>query len=468
MPLWWAVDMSSLSHPLPQNGATPGIAGRLGGAATTAGGVAVVGFVALCEAFAIWASHSASWIFFFLAGKPLIDLAWRWSFFRFSQQEVNTQAVVGMSVLLLNGVAVFKNSAWRRLPRRVLLMLAFASLSVVFSPSSWGFNELLRLLAGTAFFYTAGPLLAEPAQFDRFSKVFLCALTLPVILSYLQWAGVLPYEYWDWLDGQSVGRASGTYPTPLSMSFFLYYAFPLALSIAGERKQSPGARFGAFFFLLLASGALALGNHRTAYIIVALQIFAWLAMTRGRKAVLAFLAVLAVVILLSFSWLQTLSAPVASALSGEADFENGDLFRGRGFQWLLFLNSYASSGPFHWVMGNGASIVAGYDPEATDVDSVEPHNDYIRILHAYGLVGLLLYLSILWLFFRRALHLLRSRDEFPRMLARIMLLALLAIVIQSMMMEPMRFPTGVWYLFAIGAALFCVKSGSAAAARVAA
>jgi hypothetical protein len=27
-----------------------------------------------------------------------------------------------------------------------------------------------------------------------------------------------------------------------------------------------------------------------------------------------------------------------------------------------------------------------------------------------------------------------------------------------MMMEPMRFPTAVWYLFAIGAALFCVKT----------
>lgn len=458
--------MSSRSNSLPQRDSAPGFASRLDGAATATFGALSVGIFALLGGFANWASHSSSWIFFFLAWKPFIDLTWRWSFFQFSQQHVNTQAVVGISVLLLNGVAVFKSSAWRRLPRRVMLMMAFACLSVVFSPSSWGFNELLRLLAGTAFFYTAGPLLAEPAQFDRFAKIFLCALTLPVILSYLQWAGILPYEYWDWLDGQSVGRASGTYPTPLSMSFFLYYAFPIALSMAGGKKQSTWARAGAFAFLLLASGALALGNLRTAYIIVALQILAWLAMTRGRKAVLAFLAVLTVVVLLSFSWLRTLSAPVATALSGEADFENGNFFRGRGFQWLLFLNSYASSGPFHWVMGNGASIVAGYDPEDTDVDSVEPHNDYIRILHAYGLVGLLLYLSVLWLFLRRALQLLHSGEEFPRMLARIMLLALLAIFIQSMMMEPMRFPTGVWYLFAMGAALFCVKSGPVAAARV--
>ncbi len=415
-----------------------------------------MGIFGVAGAFSEWVGGSDAWIFFCLALKPLIDLTWRWSFFRFSEQSVNPQALVGMAVLGLNAVAVLRNAAWRRLPRRVMVMLAFASLSVVFSPSSWGFNELLRLLAGTTFFYTAGPLLAEPRQFDRFSKVFLCAMTVPVILSYFQWAGILPYDYWDWLNGEPVGRASGTYPTPLSMSFFLYYAFPIGLALAGGKNQSKWAKGCAVLFLLLASGALALGNHRTAYLIVALQIFIWLAMTRGRKAVLAFLSVLALVTVLSFGWLETLYAPVGRALSGEDNMANGDLFRGRGFQWLLFLDSYASGGPFHWVFGNGGSIIAGYDPDATDVDSVEPHNDFIRILHAYGAVGLLLYLSILALFLKRAFRLLRSLEEFPRMLARIMLLALIAIIIQSMMMEPMRFPTGVWYLFAIGSALFCV------------
>ncbi len=431
---------------------TPGLAGL---AAAVCGAAAVASF-GVIGAFADWVGGSSAWIFLFLALKPLIDLTWRWSFFRFSEQSVDTQALVGIAVLGLNAVAILRNAMWRSLPRRVLVMLALASLSVIFSPSSWGFNELVRLLAGTTFFYTAGPLLAEPRQFDRFAKVFLCAMTLPVILSYFQWAGFLPYDYWDWLNGQSVGRASGSYPTPLSMSFFLYYAFPIGMAIAGGKNQSTWAKGCACVFLLLASGALALGNHRTAYVIVALQILVWLAMARGRKAILAFLAVLAVVILLSFGWLETLYAPVEQAFSGEASFANGELFRGRGFQWLLFLDSYASSGPFHWVFGNGGSIIAGYDPDATDVDSVEPHNDYIRILHAYGAVGLLLYLSILALFLKRAFRLLRSPEEFPRMLARIMLLALIAIIIQSMMMEPMRFPTGVWYLFAIGSALFCV------------
>ncbi|MGH9743098.1 MAG: O-antigen ligase family protein [Candidatus Acidiferrum sp.] len=444
---------------IPRQGSN-GYAARTANAAATACGAVAVAIFGIGGMIADWAGTSGSWIFFFLAFKPLIDLTWRWSFFRFSEQSVNTQAVVGLAVLVLNGVAVLNNAAWRRLPRRVMVMLAFASFSVMFSPSSWAFNELIRLLAGTTFFYTAGPLLAEPRQFDRFAKVFLCAMTVPVILSYFQWAGILPYDYWDWLNGMSVGRASGTYPTPLSMSFFLYYAFPIGLALANRKNQTAWSKGCAVAFLLFASGALALGNHRTAYVIVALQILVWFAITRGRRAVLAFLCVLTLIIILSFGWLETLYAPVEQALSGEANMANGELFRGRGFQWLLFLDSYASSGPLHWVFGNGGSVIAGYDPEATDVDSVEPHNDYIRILHAYGAVGLLLYLSVLALFLKRTFQLLRSVEEFPRMLARIMLLSLIAIFIQSMMMEPMRFPTGVWYLFAIGSALFCVKTPS--------
>jgi O-antigen ligase len=452
-------DMATLPSSIRQGSVAPGFAAGMGSAGASACAAVVVGTFGIAGAFAQWVGGSNAWIFFFLALKPLVDLTWRWSFFRFSEQSVNTQAIVGVTVLLLNGVAVLTNAAWHRLPRHVLALLAFASLSVFFSPSSWALNELVRLLAGTTFFYTAGPLLADPKRFDRFAKVFLLAMALPVVLSYFQWAGILPYEYWDWLDGQQVSRASGTYPTPLSMSFFLYYAFPIALAVAGGKMQSTWAKGGAMVFLLLASGALALGNLRTAYVIVALQIFTWLAMTRGRKAVVTFLAVLALIVALSFSWLRTLSAPITDALSGKADMENGELFRGRGFQWLLFLNSYASSGPFHWVIGNGGSTIAGYDTEDTDVDSLEPHNDYIRILHAYGIVGLLLYLSILLLFLKRSLGLLQSAEEFPRTLARIMLLALIAIVIQSLMMEPMRYPTGIWYLFAIGSALFCVKAG---------
>jgi O-antigen ligase len=87
----------------------------------------------------------------------------------------------------------------------------------------------------------------------------------------------------------------------------------------------------------------------------------------------------------------------------------------------------------------------------------EPHNDFIRILHAYGIVGLALYVSILGQFFRKAISMLRDPEVFPRCLARIVLLALVSVVLLSITTEPMRYPSAVWYLFALASALYCVE-----------
>ncbi len=140
--------------------------------------------------------------------------------------------------------------------------------------------------------------------------------------------------------------------------------------------------------------------------------------------------------------------------SGVVDDE---FLRGRGFQWFLFLNSYVSSGPFHWIFGNGGSVIPDLDPKLTYVLSPEePHSDFIRILHAYGIVGLVGYLTIFGLFIKRALRLLSCKNEFARDVGRIMLPVLLAVLLLSITTEPMRYPSGVWYLFALGSTLFCV------------
>jgi O-antigen ligase len=425
------------------------------GASAIVGAVAVTALAAI-EGFTRWITESNGWVLFFLVTKPLIDLTWRWQFFRFSQQAVNIQTYVGLAVLALNAIAIVSRSAWRGMPRRVVIFLACATLSVAISPSSGGLNELLRLLAGLTFFYTAGPYLSESSRFDRFAKIFLCAVAVPVVLTFFQAGGVLPYEYFDWNENGELGRASGTYPTPLSLNYFLIYAFPLALYVADGKGQSTLSKWGARLFLLLASLALALTYHRVSYVVIAVQLLLWLFMSRGLKAASLLALVLAVVAFSFSGGLSMLYAPLGQSLSGQVDIRSGEFLRGRGFQWFLFLDSYASGGPTTWALGRGGSVIPGVETVEGVLDADEPHNDFIRILHAYGLVGLLLYLSILVLFVRRTFFVLRSNDPFARNLGRITLLALTAFLALSMTTEPTRYPTGVWYLFALGSALFWV------------
>ncbi len=451
--------MSSSTISIPPTDSVPSFAGRLEGTAAAVGGATGVGIFAAINSLVRWVVRSDAWIFFFLITKPLIDLTWRWSFFRFSEQKVNFQTFVGLVVLTLNGIAILNRGTRHQLPRRVLLFLGCATLSVIVSPSSWGFNELLRLFAGTAFFYTAGRFLADPGRFDRFAKAFLIVATVPILLSFLQIAGLLPYDYWDWIATGAVGRVSGTYNHPLGLVFLFMYVFPLALYIANGSQQTPSAKKWAWFLLISASIVLVFTYHRVGYVAIALEVLIWLYLSRGKKPAIAFLVILAVVGVGYGNFFSVLFEPVRQSVEDGSDYSGEHFLRGRGFQWLLYAESYLSGDPIHWVLGLGGSVIEGVD---SDDDSYvlspnEPHNDYIRILHAYGLLGLVLYVSILIQFFRRAIHHLHCPDSFGRSLAQVMLPILAAVLLLSLTTEPMRYPTAVWYLFALGSALFTVQ-----------
>src|SRR6266478_1360473 len=275
--------MSSSTISIPPTDSVPSFAGRLEGTAAAVGGATGVGIFAAINSLVRWVVRSDAWIFFFLITKPLIDLTWRWSFFRFSEQKVNFQTFVGLVVLTLNGIAILNRGTRHQLPRRVLLFLGCATLSVIVSPSSWGFNELLRLFAGTAFFYTAGRFLADPGRFDRFAKIFLIVAAVPILLSFLQIAGLLPYDYWDWIETGAIGRVSGTYNTPLGLIFLFMYVFPLALCVADGTTQTPSAKKWAWFLLISASIVLVFTYHRVGYVAIALEVLIWLYLSRGKK-----------------------------------------------------------------------------------------------------------------------------------------------------------------------------------------
>jgi len=446
------------------NGAADSMGNHAATAAGTLFGAATVGLFASAGSLVSWIVNSQGWIVFFLVTKPLIDLTWRWRFFEFSEQGVNIQTFVSLLVLGMNGVAMLFGDRWRILPRRVLVFLACATFSVMATPSSWAFNELLRFFAGVAFFYTAGPLLAEVKRFDRFAKALLVVAAVPLFLSFLQRAGLLEYDYWDWIEGVQIGRASGAYETPLSLIFLLIYVFPLAMYLASGKNHSLATKAMAAIFLLAASISAAFTYHRAGYIAIALEGLIWLYLKRGKRAVLVLIGALVLTAAISSSWLVSLYDPLRQALPGNEEITSDQFLRGRGYQWFLYLNSYVSSGPFHWVFGNGGSVIADLGP---DIDYVlspnEPHSDYIRVWHAYGIVGFSVYLSVLSQFCVAAIRRLHSPDPFARALAQMLLPMLSAFALLSFTTEPLRYPGASWYLFAIASALFCLKKPLASA-----
>jgi O-antigen ligase len=448
--------MSDSPRSASQVASIPSFAGRFDDVASTIGGAAVVGTYAATSGLVRWAVNTDRWIIFFLVSKPLFDLTWRWEFFNIFNQRVNPQAIVGVLVTVLN--LLVATLGYRKVlhSKRVLLFLGMATVSVIVTPSVGAVNELIRIFSGVSFFFTAGLALREKQKFDRFALGLLVVLCVPLVLSLLQVAGVLSFDYWDWIDGLEMGRASGTYQHPLEVVFFLVYAIPLAL-YRWENSGKGGVErvFLAIFFLLAFFG-LAFTLHRAGWVAICIELGIWYALKKRLRRIL--LGALAIAVLaMVFSDQLSLIYDPSDIVPDQTSLETGHFLRGRGANWIVFLVSYANGGPLRWMIGQGGSVAEIGSMSIIAGSENEPHNDFIRILHAYGLVGLFLYLSLLVTFLREGLRSGKSRNPFFRSVGTIVVCSVVGVLFLSMTTEPMRYPTAVWYLFALGSALFWEK-----------
>lgn len=414
---------------------------------------AVVGLVvALYCAF-----HLRGFIFVILVAKPLIDLTWQWRFFTIAGQGVNIQSLVGVLVIVVIGLSILY---WKKrlvLDLPVILLLGFACFSVLLTPTSLGINELVRLFAGVSLFFAAGIALDSKKSFERFAAYFLLAVSIPCVLAILQKFELIPFDYWDWIGGQKVGRPTGAYQHPLGLIYYLIYAVPLALYLVTRPRQPLYRRLLLWASIGLSLAALLSTFHRTALVAIGLQIWLWMLLNKRYGQALLIIIVGAAGAFLLRDWLQELYMNIVDILQGEIPLFSRYFLRGRGSLWYLFLHSLIDSHPFYWLFGRGGSLAEGYVPLAGYWSSDEPHNDFIRILHAYGFLGLGLYITILFSWFRRSFQVRRAQDVFARQVGTLLSVVLVGVILLSITTEPLRYPTGAWYLFALGSVVTRVR-----------
>lgn len=391
-----------------------------------------------------------NWVPFFLAMKPIIDLAWRWRFFEIAEQGVNLQTLVALLIILSTSLAFLLRRKRIVADLKGIILLASTTFSVLITPTSWGLNELIRLYAGISFLFTAGIALSQEESFNKFAKYFILSVSVPVLLSFLQRAGLLPFEYWDWIESEMVGRVSGTYQHPLGLIYFLVYAIPLSLYLLSYSYLSWRSRVVLWMFIVLSLLAIAFTYHRAALFVIGISLWLWMVLSRKYKFAVLLILLGGFAAFWFREWIGILYGDIGAVIVGKVAFSSGEFLRGRGMNWYLFLSSLFKSHPFFWLFGRGGSVAEGFVPGFGYWSSNEPHNDFIRILHAYGFIGLGLYASILLSFFWKSLRLRCLDDHFLRYLGNLMIVVLVSIILMSITTEPMRYPSGVWYLFAIG------------------
>jgi O-antigen ligase len=229
----------------------------------------------------------------------------------------------------------------------------------------------------------------------------------------------------------------------------LLFGFPFALHLLHNTRISISIRSVLVVGIAASAVALACTYHRTGLIAVGFEVVLWYVLTgKVRASNLKHLAYTVPFLLLAapvaVAWISMLfNRSVASG--GGAD----EFLRGRGLNWLLFLGTLFHSQPLYWFLGKGSSLAEAFVPGYGMYYSDEPHNDVIRMLYIYGIVGLCIYATILYRFFRQSLVLRRGADPFGRSLGNLSLAILPSFLLMSMTGEPLRYPTGAWYLFAM-------------------
>ncbi len=404
---------------------------------------------------AAWSTIASTngWILFFLVAKPLVDLTWRWQLLRFSEQDINLQAVVGSLIVVCGLARIWHLRKETPLPRLGALLLICSALSVLYSPSAMGLNELIRLYSGFVFLFIGGEALCRRERFDWFAKVFVGVVSVPVLLAFMQVAGLLPFDYWDWIEGQQIGRASGTYNTPLGLVYLFMYSVPLALYLL-ERTNSWLLRLSVGASLL----ALGLTYHRTGYIAIAAQVVLWLLLKKKFAVALSLCAVACLAAALYAGAVRALYEPLTAAVQGDVDVSSDQFLRGRGLIWATYLADYAQGTPVHWMIGRGGSVLHG-SLFLDEMGENDPHNDFVRLLHDYGIVGMVLYIWLLWRLAVSGWRGLRS-GPFPDGVGRVLLVSLLAVLILSTTGEPTRYPSAILYLCSLGSVAIVLERSS--------
>jgi O-antigen ligase len=419
-------------------------------------GVAAVGF-GLAMARIGRALLGLNWVIPVLAIKPLVDLTWRWSLFgdvaqtgNMKAQAGNAQALLATAIVGLT-LAIAASSFRALVVNKLLVTLVLTSLlSLCLNPTMTGLNELLRLYSGLCFFAVGGYVLNDAGRFAKFAGWFLAAVSVPIVLSYLQVAGLLPFEYIDYVNDEAVGRASGTYPHPVSMLTFFLIALPVALFLWAWRKREGKSVWLLAVFMIAMFVAVALTIHRTAYIAMPLELIIWVALASrlNRRTVLIALGVLLAIGLIALPWLIMLFGEATRDTLG-VGAGSEEFLRGRGVRYYLFLSSYVNGGPLVWLFGRGGSVANSFVPGFGMLESNEPHNDFLRLLHAYGLLGGGVYVWMVVRYLRRAWWLLRSSEFFSRQVGIMILAIVPPLFLMSSISEPLRFPSFAWYWFAL-------------------
>lgn len=326
--------------------------------------------------------------------RPIVDLLYEITIFG-----INPAGYLAVLISALSVLSVLLNRYKYRLSVPMLAFLAYTLLITVLNMHSISeIQDWIRIFSGMAFYFAVAPFIFEK-EFKKYVKLYLLATMIPIVLTYLQVIGLVPYKYYVWVGKKHVARGSGYYSHPSVLNRFLVFGLLYALYLfQSEKKLKMRVVWLAYCLFNLA--AVFFSYHRTGYALAAIAILLFAYFYYKKQFIKIFPRVVAIAGV----------AVVAVVIANQLGLLQLDM---SGFTRFLSLDNLVkmdSAGKLHLVLHGRTAKASRYLPElfrtkqylfgtggdknyATGTVLANPDMDIIRMLWSYGVVGLVLWIA---------------------------------------------------------------------------
>jgi O-antigen ligase len=213
------------------------------------------------------------------------------------------------------------------------------------------------------------------------------------------------FEYFSgsgWCDKTIMQyRINGTFLHPATLAFYLLFVSPLLYGVIHEKQKRPIKLF-LVFLLILNLLLVALTLTRGAWIGM-LVVFLAYGIIKNRK----FLAFILIFLFMSYLFIPAINERVNDVFNPKYNSS----FTTRLRIVTTTLPAISVSPFFGNGIGSFGQVHLDYNEEAKTYDSLQAHNDYLRLGIEVGLVGLLFYLLTFLFLFTLLIKLYLKNDK---------------------------------------------------------
>lgn len=330
--------------------------------------------------------------------RPVIDLAWERTIF----MGMNLAGLIAVFTIILT-VTYF--IAWPTMPVNVtvctgILYATYIGYITLLNFTSLGdLDYALRLVSELAFLIVVAPRIS-PEKLNKCILLFTIMTLVPIFITYFQVIGIVPYTYFDYVNGVKISRGSGGYRQPSVLTRFCSVGLLYTFYLFENERLSRNIKKILCVYIVLNIIAVMLSYHRTGYLLVFVETVLWLYLKNAKKMSRFIGKTLAGIILILIAFtviykLGLLSIDLSTlksmlSISNIFTISDGKItfgLRGRGRMIETLKLGFIENPWYYTLFGNGVAInaVTGIGMEVADME-------FIRVLWNGGVVGMCIWL----------------------------------------------------------------------------